>query len=306
MDLYREMSYMVMNKLFYGIRPITNTRKLAAFYYGGTPLGPLSSHLFTDCEKNNSLMVAPIIDKSLLVLTPKMGISSIKGGTHSMNNKIIDNVLPTSPSAAQESNELLLKERVNKPKSRWLPPDTLFWSLFIAVHGESEFLQIGSKYANREWEEKNLIRQELAKNPKSVQTTNHKVSLKNVQEMMSEYMTGLCVTSLLGLVGFSVYYKIPIHLVDPVKKTHLSFLPMNTDKEACFLILRERRYELSSEPIPLDDSFSLESYTRPLRAISTYKRPELEEIRRRFNIDVSGDLPKDALFRALSEHLVWK
>jgi hypothetical protein len=283
MDVYREMSYMVMNKLFYGIRPITNTRKLAAFYYGGTPLGPLSSHLFTDCEKNNSLMVAPIIDKSLLVLTPKMG-----------------------GRVAQESNELLLKERVNKPKSRWLPPDTLFWSLFIAVHGESEFLQIGSKYANREWEEKNLIRQELAKNPKAVQTTNHKVTLKNVQEMMSEYMTGVCVTSLLGLVGFSVYYKIPIHLVDPKKKTHLSFLPMNTDKEACFLILRERRYELSSEPIPLDDSFGLESYTRPLRAISTYKRPELEAIKHRFNINVSGDLPKDALFRALSEHLVWK
>jgi len=282
MDLYREMSYMVMNKLFYGIRPITNTRKLAAFYYGGTPLGPLSSHLFTDCEKNNSLMVAPIIDKSLLVLPPKMG-----------------------ERVAQESNELLIKERV-KPKSRWLPPDTLFWSLFIAVHGESEFLQIGSKYANREWEEKNLIRQELAKNPKAVQTTNHKVTLKNVQEMMSEYMTGVCVTSLLGLVGFSVYYKIPIHLVDPKKKTHLSFLPMNTDKEACFLILRERRYELSSEPIPLDDSFGLESYTRPLRAISTYKRPELEAIRERFAVDVSGDLPKDALFRALSEHLVWK
>jgi len=281
MDVYREMSYMVMNKLFYGIRPITNTRKLAAFYYGGTPLGPLSSHLFTDCEKNNSLMVAPIIDKSLLVLTP------------------------FRHSAAQESNELLIKERV-KPKLRWLPPDTLFWSLFIAVHGESEFLQIGSKYANREWEEKNIIRQELAKNPKAVQTTNHKVTLKNVQEMMSEYMTGVCVTSLLGLVGFSVYYKIPIHLVDPKKKTHLSFLPMNTDKEACFLILRERRYELSSEPIPLDDSFGLESYTRPLRAISKYKRTELEAIRERFAVDVSCDLPKDALFRALSEHLVWK
>jgi len=192
-----------------------------------------------------------------------------------------------------------------KPKLRWLPPDTLFWSVFIAVHGESEFLQIGSKYANREWEEKNLIRQEIAKNPKMCQTTNHKLTLKNVQEMMSEYMTGVSVTSLLGLVGFSVYYKIPIYLVDPVKKTHLSFLPMNTDKDACFLVLRERRYELSSEPISLDDSFGLESYTRPLRAISTYKRPELEAIRQRFAVEVS-ETSKEAVYRALSEHLVWK
>ena len=194
---------------------------------------------------------------------------------------------------------------VKKPLPYRLPPDTLFWNLFIAVYGESEFLQIGSKFANREWEEKNQIRQEIAKNPKAVQTTNHKVTLKNVQEMMSEYMTGVSATSLLGVIGFSVYYKINIHLVDPVKKTHLSFLPTNTDKEPCFLILRHGKYALSSEPVPLDDSFGLESYTRPLRAISTYKRTELEDIRHRFQIDVS-DSSKEALYRALSEHLVWK
>jgi hypothetical protein len=123
--------------------------------------------------------------------------------------------------------------------------------------------------------------------------------------MMSEYMTGVSVTSLLGLVGFSVYYKIPIYLVDPVKKTHLSFLPTNTDKEACFLVKNEKRYELSSEPVSLEDSFGLESYTRPLRAISTYKRPELEAIRQRFAVEVS-DTSKEAVYRALSEHLVWK
>lgn len=214
-----------------------------------------------------------------------------------------DYYLKASPSPSVKDTEKPIEKP--KPKSRWLPPDTLFWSVFIAVHGESEFLQIGTKYANREWEEKNLIRQEIAKNPKMCQTTNHKITLKNVQEMMSEYMTGVNKTSLLGLVGFSVYYKIPFYLVDPVKKTHLSFLPTNTDKEACFLVLHEGRYEVSSEPVSLDDSFGLESYTRPLRAISTYKRPELEAIRQRFAVEVS-ETSKEAVYRALSEHLVWK
>jgi hypothetical protein len=60
-----------------------------------------------------------------------------------------------------------------------------------------------------------------------------------------------------------------------------------------------------AEPISLEDSFGLESYTRPLRAISSYKRAELEGIRTRFRVDVS-DKSKEALYSALSEHLVWK
>jgi len=267
------MSYTILNQRLYGISPLTDIRKLAPFFYGGIPLGALSSifeSIPEDCHKDSFLMAPPVVP----IATP-------------------------TPLAKPPA----------KTKSRWLPPDSLFWNLFIAVHGESEFLRIGSKYANREWEEKNLIRQELSKNPKQVQTTNHKITLKNVQEMMSEYMTG--VTTLLGVIGFSVYYKIPVYLVDLVKKTHLPFLPTNTDKEPCFLILREGRYELSLEPIPLDESFGLESYTRPLRAISSYKRAELEEIRCRFlgieghKIEVN-DSSKEALYRALSEHLVWK
>ena len=264
---------MVLNQLFFGIRPITSITKLSPFFYGGVPLGPISI-LPIECQKDYYLKASPSVE--------------------------------VPPSVEATPSVEAIEKPKPKPKSRWLPPDTLFWNLFIAVHGETEFLQIGTKYANREWEEKNLIRQEIAKNPKAAQTTNHKITLKNVQEMMSEYMTGVCVTSLLGLVGFSVYYKIPIYLVDPVKKTHLSFLPTNTDREACFLIKTEGRYELSSEPVSLEDSFGLESYTRPLRAISSYKRAELEGIRTRFRVDVSGDSSKDALYRALSEHLVWK
>ena len=264
------MSYMILNHMFHGVRPISNISKLAPFYYFGIPLGPISI-LPIECQKDYYLKASPSV---------------------------------LAPPLVKDTEKSVEKPKP-KPKSRWLPPDTLFWNLFIAVHGESEFLQIGSKYANREWEEKNMIRQEIAKNPKVCQTTNHKLTLKNIQEMMSEYMTGVNKTSLLGLVGFSVYYKIPIYLVDPVKKTHLSFLPTNTDKDACFLILHEGRYELSSEPVSLDNSFGLESYTRPLRAISTYKRTELDGIGTRFAVEGS-DSSKDALYRALSEHLVWK
>lgn len=289
---------MVLNQLFFGIRPITSITKLSPFFYRGVPLGPL---LNIECQKDYLKASVEVPPSSSVQATEKQVVTPFR------NAQVVDAQSNRSnPLIYSRVSGILNENWCKKPKSRWLPPDTLFWNIFIAVHGESEFLQIGTKYANREWEEKNLIRKEIAKNPKAAQTTNHKITLKNVQEMMSEYMTGICVTSLLGLVGFSVYYKVPIHLVDPVKKTHLSFLPMNTEREPCFLIKTEGRYELSSEPVSLDDSFNLESYTRPLRAISSYKRVELEDIRSRLRVDVSSDLPKEGLYRALSEHLVWK
>jgi hypothetical protein len=193
-----------------------------------------------------------------------------------------------------------------------LPTDTLFWNIFIAVYGEKEFHQIGSKYANRELEEKNRIRLEYNNKQKEIQTTNHKVTLGNVKEMMSEYMTGIK-TSLLGVIGLSVYYKMPIYLVDEEKKTHLPFIPQNTDKEPCILFKRKGKfqdtYELRHDETSVENlrktTISLENYLRPLRAISTYKRAELDRIAETCGLSLC-DKPKDEVYKTLSEYLVWK
>lgn len=198
---------------------------------------------------------------------------------------------------------------VEKQKQKYikLPPDSLFWNIFVHVYGEGEFFQIGSKFTNREWEEKNMIRSFFSTKPKELQTTNHKITLGNIKEMMSEYMVSTS-TTLLGLIGLSVYYKMPIILVDLEKRTHLSFLPMNTDKETLILIKNRGKgkapdhYEVGDD---IKDTFGLASYTRPLRAISTYKRSELEEIAEVVKID-SENKSKDELYRTLSEQLVWK
>lgn len=201
----------------------------------------------------------------------------------------------------------IIEKQKQKQKSIKLPPDSLFWNIFVHVYGEGEFFQIGSKFTNREWEEKNMIRSFFSTKPKELQTTNHKITLGNIKEMMSEYMVSTS-TTLLGLIGLSVYYKMPIILVDLEKRTHLSFLPMNTDKETLILIKNRGKgkapdhYEVGDD---IKDTFGLASYTRPLRAISTYKRSELEEIAEVVKID-SENKSKDELYRTLSEQLVWK
>lgn len=217
-------------------------------------------------------------------------------------------VIEKKEMVIDEKKEVVIVEKKVKQR-RKLPPDSLFWNIFIEVYGECEFFQIGSKFTNREWEEKNTIRTFFATKPKELQTTNHKITLGNIKEMMSEYMVSTS-TTLLGLIGLSVYYKMPIILVDLEKRTHLSFLPMNTDKETFILIKNKGKgkapdhYEVGDDSV-LKETFGLASYTRPLRAISTYKRAELEEIAEVVRID-SDNKSKDELYRTLSEQLVWK
>jgi len=235
----------------------------------------------------------------------------------SESEKIKEQILETNitpPLVSEESNikslisTHIIPNSIKKYKTRQLPPDNLFWNIFITVYGEAEYLRIGSKFTNREWEEKNNIRSFFTNKSKELQTTNHKITLGNIKEMMSEYMISTS-TTLLGLIGLSVYYKMPIILVDLEKRTHLSFLPINTDNESLIMIKIKGKgklpdyYEVGDESI-LKNTFSLASYTRPLRAISTYKRAELDDIAIITKIDYEQKT-KDELYRLLSERLVW-
>jgi len=219
----------------------------------------------------------------------------------------------TSKKIVEETKSVAIEQnKMPRKHSIRLPKDTLFWNVFISVHGLTEYKLIGSKYDNREWEEKNKIRSTYMTKPKELQTTNQKITLGAAKEMLSEYMTG-GKTTLLGLIGMSVYYKIAIYLFDDVKKTYLSFVPQSTDHPACILYKTFTdksfcNYELYSGEKTFDtlceESFGLESYQKPLRAISTYKRAELNTLAENHGIPFH-DKSKDEVYRALSQHLVW-
>jgi hypothetical protein len=200
--------------------------------------------------------------------------------------------------------------QINTPKKKWFDPhqrDTLFWCVFTAVFGVSEYMLISTKYANREWEEKQGAIVAFQKSSTALRATNHKITLGKVQEIMSEYMTNQSAITLLGLVGLSVHYKIQIYLVDSIKKTHLVYTP-ESFVETCYIYRHETlkgKYRLSLEEVSLDDSFCLESFVRPLRAVSTYKMGELEELAKRFGVDSSGKQKKEELYRKISEYAVW-
>jgi hypothetical protein len=224
---------------------------------------------------------------------------------------------PVEEKIKKEIKEIksVATEQKNPPRKQsiHLPKDNLFWNIFISVYGLTEYKLIGSKYMNREWEEKNNIRAAYMNKLKELQTTNQKITLGSAKEMLSEYMTG-GKTSLLGVIGMAVYYKIAIYLFDDVKKIYLPFVPQSTDHPTCILFKTSNDrsfgcgYELYSGEKTLEtlceESFGLESYQKPLRAISTYKRAELNILAEKHGISFY-DKSKDEVYRALSQHLVW-
>jgi len=270
------MTYTFLNQRIFGIKLFehpTDLDRLTPFFYKGEP----------DIVAQSSLYEPPVVveNKPVVEDKPKLTIQQ---------------------PPKKERNQSL-----------YIPKDKLFWNIFISVHGLTEYKLIGSKYANREWEEKNKIRTAYMTKPKELQTTNQKITLGSAKEMMSEYMTG-GKTTLLGLIGMAVYYKVAIYLFDDVKKIYLSFVPQSTEQEACIMFKTYDTsktfgsYELYSGDKSLEtlceESFGLESYQKPLRAISTYKRAELNTLAEKYGISFH-DKSKDDVYRALSQHLVW-
>jgi hypothetical protein len=188
------------------------------------------------------------------------------------------------------------KQKEPKDKNIFEPKqkDSIFWCVFMHVYGYGEYSMVGSKYGNRELEEKQKMISFFKENPKALKTTNHKITNGNIQEIHSEYLSVQNETTLLGVIGLAVYYNLRILLVDTSKKTYFDYHTNDTTK-TCVLfkntgIRGQKKYtfdmSMTDEKIQtiLQTMLCLEHYTKPLRAISTYSLSELEEIGKKLGL----------------------
>jgi len=257
-------------------------------------------------------LLKPFFYKSVSVVNDKIVTQHTQKTFDSPLEEVLQSKLLPIVSCTNNTNKPIVN-MVSEPtretsKQKWFDPcqkDTIFWCIYTAVFGLSEYMLIGRKYANREWEEKNAAIIAFKKCSKELRTTNHRITLGNIEEMMSEYMTNQSNITLLGLVGLSVYYKIQIYLIDSVKKTHLVYTPENYSN-TCYIYKHPKikdKYRLSLIENDVTDSFCLVSFTRPLRSISSYKLSELEKIAKRFGINELQK--KSELYKEITEHIVW-
>jgi uncharacterized protein (DUF427 family) len=205
--------------------------------------------------------------------------------------------------------------------------DSIFWCIFIYIYGYGEYLTIGSRYGNRELEEKQKMIAYFKENPKCLKTTNHKITNGNIQEIYSEYLSFQNETTLMGVIGLAVYYNIRILLVDSSKNIYLDYHThtndTSTEIKTCILyknkgIRGQTKYcfdmsmststsmneNIESEEKIKNTMLCLEHYTKPLKAISTYKSCDLDEIVKKLNIndDSIKKIKKQELYNKIVEH----
>lgn len=228
-------------------------------------------------------------------------------------------------------------ENVNEnPNKKWFEPlqkDTIFWCIFAFIYGHTEYLMIGSRYGNRELEEKGKMIAYFNESKKQLKNVNHKITNGNIQEIMSEFLALQNETTFLGMVGLVSFYKIRVLLVDETKNLYIDFhmedMPeTETETKTCILYKNttvkgttvkgkcQIKYRMNMELDSYEDEISriqtnmlrLEHFTKPLRAISSYKLCELEEIAKMiglFSFSSTDKLKKPELYARITEYCNW-
>jgi hypothetical protein len=188
-----------------------------------------------------------------------------------------------------EKDEKEEKDKTRKLQIDYIEPkqhDSLFWCLYIIAHGYNDYMQIGHNYGVKELEEKQKVFQYVKTNTSAIKNTNYKITNVAIQEMLSEFMTVQKRTSYLCLIAMVVYYNINIFIVDESKKTLLEFLATKDTTNCLTYVLYitpHGKYKLQSENICTskmmelrDTNIVVDSYLKPLKAISNYKVDDIE------------------------------
>jgi len=224
--------------------------------------------------------------------------------------------IPSHPATKTKEPEI-------KTSKKWFEPlqkDTIFWCVFSFIYGHTEYLMVGSRYGNRELEEKGKMMSYLNESKKQLKNINHKITNANIQEILSEFLALQNETTFLGIIGLVAFYKIRILLVDENRNLYVDFHIADTETKTCILYKnttgkgsRGAKYRMNMD---LEDTetevlriqtnmLRLEHFTKPLRAISSYKLSELEEIAKMIGFSNDEKLKKPELYARITEYCNW-
>ena len=210
---------------------------------------------------------------------------------------------------------------VSKPMSVKKSQDPLFWTLFLAKYGETEYIRASKNY-NTEMKEKKIVADYFHKlgSGKVNLDLSIKVSKKGCNKIVEDIITQPKLL-LSSLYAFCHYYRINIYIVDTKKKTYLQFL---LDKHEQFdnVILYRKQDKRVPEyfvDIPAPDSetqvqtlttlkenlLGLLSFEKSLKSVSNYKLSELQCIYVKLGL-TEAPKKKHELYEKIIVHCVWE
>ena len=216
------------------------------------------------------------------------------------NNLIQEKKEPDKIKEQEKSIEIKEKEpEKKKPESNSLfhvknVQDELFWLVFVAIYGETEYYRNKYNYGKVEIQEKQKIAEKIL-DPVFAKKMKWKWTKIQKIEMISD-LTNRPQMPVAIFNALSAYYECTFILVDSAKKVYLTYsstisLENSDDEEKTYIIYansktgsgkEKKEYKLDMQPSReslqkiQEEYFALEHYERPLKAISNYKKIELD------------------------------
>jgi len=193
--------------------------------------------------------------------------------------------------------------------------DGLFWSMYIAHYGYTEYNRNKYNYGKIEVQEKEKIAEYLHTNSKQKQT-NYKLTRGFCCEIESDLITKPKM-SFSGLIGMCATYSCNIVIVDLTKKLYYLFASNQSqdDKEKTYILYKNplytKRYKSNEYFVDIDHKiyswleiqkhfFKIENYQKPMKAITNYKKTELEYIINIFGlVDIGEKEDKHQLYEKI-------
>ena len=217
----------------------------------------------------------------------------------------------------QEEKKVVQEEKpvIKKKVVEYIVPkqqDSLFWCFFICAFGYDEYVMVNRNYGVKELEIKQKASEYLSTNPNEIKNTNYKITKTLIQEIMSDLNTTLNTTSFHALLALISKYKFNVYILHNEKRCYLPFIYDRSAPTFLFKKMEYNKYSVKLDKLSrteleeLDKNYyGLESYLRPIKAISNYKVKDLHELAEKLQLTDFVFLKKQELYDCITNLLSW-
>lgn len=183
--------------------------------------------------------------------------------------------------------------------------DPLFWCIYIAIYGLAEYSLISRGFSNIIINEKQKVGNFYSENPKQMKALNVKLTNKDIQEIMADFMTNKDI-DIKMLYAYSIYCKKRILITK--NDFYIDIKPDICEGKPIVLVKNKKEYGINENPNVdeiLNEYFKLEGPEKPLKSISNYTITELKELANYFDIKLEKKTTKQEIYMNLNKICEW-
>ena len=190
--------------------------------------------------------------------------------------------------------------------------NSFFWCLYILHNGYASYLKIKQKYKNIELDERQKIMDYIKQHPYQIKESNIKITKIKMQEIMSDLLTSH-ILSISTYPILCIYYHISVYIIvqkicfycgvsnNETKTVILEYMPLSNSSSSSSSSFYKIETNITSKKIDMikNKYVFLDSFEKPFKGISNYKREELETMATKLEIKYEKKMKKEELFTTI-------